>query len=282
MQSLNLPIVPDAIAELIALNALYLYTLNQNESLELSCDVQTGYWLIGVCTGTISVPLLGQTRLLESGTAVGMCSHAIFPIRAPAEVQLLCAHLSGSTVTALLAPTLAHSPYFAHGGVTMRTYLMPLLHEADGTPANSGAAVSAIAFSLLTALYGTSVCPSVRPQYPSLVQDAIAIMQQEFAHLYGVEDLADRLEVTAPHLIRTFSQALGITPGRYLTQIRISFAKELLRGHCGTLETIAACAGFSSAHYFSKVFRRETGMSPREYMQTAPPALPTELPELYL
>ena len=97
----------------------------------------------------------------------------------------------------------------------------------------------------------------------------MALMEENFAHLYGVEELAQALEVSKSHLIRTFSAETGMTPGQYLTQIRIEQVKVILRAGGYTHEAAAAMTGFSGANYLCKVFRKQTGMTPGQYAQLA-------------
>ena len=50
----------------------------------------------------------------------------------------------------------------------------------------------------------------------------------------------------------------------------MEYAKQLLQGEDPSITYVAEAAGFASANYFAKVFRRETGMSPGEYVETLP------------
>ncbi|HWQ78504.1 MAG TPA: AraC family transcriptional regulator [Anaerovoracaceae bacterium] len=105
---------------------------------------------------------------------------------------------------------------------------------------------------------------------PPLVRDAVSLMEAEFAYLYGIDELADRLEITKHHLIRVFSASTGISPGNYLTGVRMSHAKRLLQSCDGTpMEIIAGACGYSCGNYFSKVFKKHTGLTPTEYMKSA-------------
>lgn len=105
-------------------------------------------------------------------------------------------------------------------------------------------------------------------KHPPLVRDAVALIEAEFAYLYGIDELADRLEVSKHHLIRVFSASTGIPPGIYLTDIRVYHAKILLQSCENTpLEIIAGACGYSCANYFSKVFKKHTGLTPTEYMK---------------
>ncbi len=106
--------------------------------------------------------------------------------------------------------------------------------------------------------------------YPPLVQDAVAMIEAQYAYLYGIDELADLLEVTKHHLIRVFTASTGTSPGKYLSDIRIFHAKSMLiSGEDAPLEIIAGACGYSCANYFSKVFKKHTGMTPTDYMKTA-------------
>lgn len=97
---------------------------------------------------------------------------------------------------------------------------------------------------------------------PPLVAEALAVMREQYMSLYGVEELSEQLMVSKCHLVRTFSAAMGVSPGRYLTRVRVEAVKRLLLEGEHDLETAAALCGFSGANYLCRVFRRETGLSP--------------------
>ena len=52
--------------------------------------------------------------------------------------------------------------------------------------------------------------------------------------------------------------------------MRVSYAKLLLQDPDAAITYVAEAAGFANANYFSKVFRRETGLSPSEYLESIP------------
>lgn len=261
------------------LSCIYLKAPEQT-TLELPAG--SGFWLVGVIDGSLSSSLEQQTFRIGAGAAIGFSTQAPHTLVTNTPVSLIAILISGQAAAHILGSTLAYSPYFPTGCTALSEQLYPLLHlTSDGHPPD-GASASAATFTLLTQLTGTSTPPETAQPYPALIQHAIAIIQEDFAHLYGIEDLAQRLEVSPSHLIRKFSACVGISPGQYLTQVRIHFAKRLLRSGSISLEMVAACTGFSSASYFGKVFRRMTGMSPSAYIRTAPPLPLSDVPELYL
>ena len=127
-------------------------------------------------------------------------------------------------------------------------------------------AVSQLAFALLCELSGAD---SAAPSLPPLVTAAIEDIRQNYAGLYGVEELSERLGVSKSHLVRTFTAAVGVPPGRYLTTVRIEAAMRLLLHREYTLDVIASLCGFSGANYLCRVFKKETGHSPAQWRAMA-------------
>ena len=94
-------------------------------------------------------------------------------------------------------------------------------------------------------------------------------MRENYAGLYGVEELSESLGVSKSHLVRVFKAAVGIPPGQYLTEVRIEAAKQLLCHREYSLEVIASLCGFSGANYLCRVFKKVTGQSPASWRAEA-------------
>ena len=136
---------------------------------------------------------------------------------------------------------------------------------------------SQLAFALLCEL---SDADSAAPALPPLVAAAIEDIRRNYAGLYGVEELSERLGVSKSHLVRAFTAALGVSPGRYLTSVRIEAAMRLLLHREYTLDVIASLCGFSGANYLCRVFKKTTGQSPTQWRAMAGrSALPELSPE---
>ena len=131
-----------------------------------------------------------------------------------------------------------------------------------------GGANPSMAYALLCALGKAD--ETARP-LPPLVAEAVAAIRQNYMALYGVEELSEQLGVTKSHLVRTFKQELGVTPGKYLTTVRIEAVKALLLGDEYNLDMIAGLTGFSGANYLCRVFKREVGISPTAWRAAAGP-----------
>ena len=79
-------------------------------------------------------------------------------------------------------------------------------------------------------------------------------------------DLARASNVSPQQLVRYFRDAFGTTPVRYITEFKISRAKELLFYRAGlSVKEVARDLGFDNQHYFSRVFTAVTGETPTAY-----------------
>lgn len=81
--------------------------------------------------------------------------------------------------------------------------------------------------------------------------------------------LLDKSGYTPDYVRRLFHKETGMTPGEYLTGLRVGYAKQLMdqQKHLGlSVSNIGLMCGYFDARYFSRMFRRVAGASPREYL----------------
>ena len=92
------------------------------------------------------------------------------------------------------------------------------------------------------------------------------IIQKQFRENLSVQEIAETLKVNATYLSRVFKSIYDITPSRYIQIQRMDLAKRLLMQYMQMeIKEIAAFVGYSDQNYFSRFFKKETGMSPIEY-----------------
>ena len=80
-----------------------------------------------------------------------------------------------------------------------------------------------------------------------------------------LQDVAGEVGMSQSHFSTVFAQETGITFTQYLTALRIGKAKELLSATAMRSSEIAFAVGYNDAHYFSYMFKKQTGMTPSEY-----------------
>lgn len=90
-------------------------------------------------------------------------------------------------------------------------------------------------------------------------------IEQSYHENITLTALAEQYHMDASYLSRIFSQKYGETIIAFLTRIRMEKAAELMKNQDKKLETISFLVGYDDYNYFSRVFRKKMGCSPREY-----------------
>lgn len=80
-----------------------------------------------------------------------------------------------------------------------------------------------------------------------------------------LSDIADYLKISSGYLSTSFSNYMNQTVSDYIAEVKIEHAKELIDSGQYLIYEIANQLGFENAYYFSKVFKKVTGMSPKNY-----------------
>lgn len=93
---------------------------------------------------------------------------------------------------------------------------------------------------------------------------AISFIRFNYHKDICINDVAIQADISERYLRSLFSQYLNISPLDYLNQIRINKSIELLRNTELSVKEICFQCGFQSPQYFSRIFKQQTGISPRE------------------
>ena len=156
-------------------------------------------------------------------------------------------------------------PHFKASGFApgeRATQLAFALHDAlvreDATEIERGTLVA----ETLSELVGAS--PASNGRAPLAVRRARSFLHDALADKITLDDLAEHAALNKFHLVRAFRSEVGLPPYEYLTQLRVSRAKELLRR--GVLVAEAAQAvGFCDESQLHRHFRRIVGLTPGAY-----------------
>ena len=124
--------------------------------------------------------------------------------------------------------------------------------------------------SLLVDLNRTSQLPyAVLPTHTghadAVVLGAQQWMREHLGEGFGLPEVARAQHVSTRTLARRFHTALGTTPLVWLQRVRVETAKHLLESTGLALARVADRVGYEDVSAFRRVFRREAGVSPREY-----------------
>lgn len=99
----------------------------------------------------------------------------------------------------------------------------------------------------------------------SLIAQVVAYTEEHFAENLTLDFISHTFSIHPAYFCKLFKRTMGTTYIDYLTQYRIRKAKELLKSTDLPNYLIAEQTGFQTPEYFSKIFKKKTGVSPKEY-----------------
>ena len=106
-------------------------------------------------------------------------------------------------------------------------------------------------------------------QYSRLVQQTVLIISADLSAHLSLSALAESQGVSAPYLSSVFRRETGKTVSEYVRAKRMEQAAHLLATTNMQVQAVALECGILDLQYFSKLFRREWGASPKEYRAAA-------------
>jgi two-component system response regulator YesN len=98
-----------------------------------------------------------------------------------------------------------------------------------------------------------------------VLKKAVEYLEENYCNPLTLRQVADSVYVSPFYISRLFSRQLGKTMTDYLNGIRIKNACELLRDVEYKIYQVGEMVGIPDAHYFSRLFKKHTGMTPSEY-----------------
>lgn len=106
------------------------------------------------------------------------------------------------------------------------------------------------------------------PRNDSFLESVLHVIDQQLVNEdFGVEALCKELAVGERQLQRKLKAITNKSPNQLITSVRLHRAKELIHGQKYNIAEIAYKTGFSSPSYFSKIFKKEFGISPSALIQ---------------
>ena len=118
--------------------------------------------------------------------------------------------------------------------------------------------------------------PSTVRHRTSLFEDAVAIVEAEYASELSLDDIARRVASSRRQLQRAYAEIGQTTFREHLTGVRMERAAELLSSRGMTVREVAARVGYRQPAQFAKAFRRHHGASPSDFRATRRFSRPTD------
>lgn len=215
---------------------------------------EAGAVLAAFCTGNY---LLAEAGLLDGRVATthwGMAAdfarrYPKVELRAQEVLTVQDGIISGGTVTSYLSLAIRLVDMFAGEKLAAMT-AKSLLIDTNR--------VSQASYATLVDDHG-----HVDPLVARAQERMEATLQQGFR----LSELADYLAVSERTLNRRFKLAVGLAPLEYLQNLRIEVAKQLLESRPIGVDVVSERVGYGDLSTFRQLFKRKTGLSPREYQR---------------
>lgn len=106
--------------------------------------------------------------------------------------------------------------------------------------------------------------------YSEPVRQILVTIDASLAGDLSLKRFASDLYLNTSYLSSLFKKEVGMTLTDYVNKNRIEYAKKLLKSTTLSIQDIATQSGISDIHYFTRLFRRETGSSPRDFRKSVP------------
>lgn len=123
--------------------------------------------------------------------------------------------------------------------------------------------------TLLACLMAESWHPAAGQSRPHTARRDVApiraFLEEHCAEKLTLESVAERFFLNKHYLARLFKEQYGVSVNGYLTQVRITRAKQMLRFTDQSIAAIGVQCGMEDANYFSRIFKKVEGVTPRQY-----------------
>jgi transcriptional regulator GlxA family with amidase domain len=215
---------------------------------------ERGALLASYCTGSF---ILAEAGLLDGGVATTHWAQAkVFAKRYP-EVDLRVSEILTEQNNILCSAAVTTSLNLA----------LRIVEKFVGRQIAADIARLMLIDSNRVSQSSYAVMPDEPAHSDALVARAQGLMEKSLRQGFNLAELARHLSVSERTLNRRFKLAIGLAPLQYLQNLRVDVAKRLLQKGGLSVDAVGERVGYRDLSTFRRLFRRETGLSPREYQR---------------
>ena len=110
---------------------------------------------------------------------------------------------------------------------------------------------------------------TIKPEGDTLVDCILTFIEFNFDKQFTIDDLCHMYNTNRTTLMADFKRVTGKTINEFVTDKRIDLCKQILAFTNIQIDEIALKYGFTSQSYFTRAFKKKTGLSPMQYRKTA-------------
>jgi len=145
-------------------------------------------------------------------------------------------------------------------GVILEKILNIWLNKKNGYKVKSKGLVYELLYKYFIVLQKRDYCEEFNK-----VKAAKKYIDEHYTECIQIRELAKMCRFSESHFRRIFYNCHGCSPNEYKLKKRIEKAKDLLLTEEMTVGEVSLAVGFEDANYFSRIFKKQTGKTPREY-----------------
>lgn len=282
---------------------LGVHGLSSDHGLRFPCERSFGLHAVTRGQAYVHAPNLAEPLALQAGDLVLMargCVHQLSLSPQPPQhsITIAVTDLAGTESSPAHQPSAAQvisaayqlwhaplhpflqnlPPWFVLRGATLPP-LSPLpltLGLLDRELQGDAPGATSATHGLLDALFAFALREMAQRENPATpgwhhgindraIRQVLTLMHRNLSHPWTLDALGQKAGLSRSALAERFRQAMGDTPLNHLRTLRMQKAMQLLCDTRQTLEQVAQAVGYQDAFGFSKVFKRTTGQSPRQF-----------------
>lgn len=102
-------------------------------------------------------------------------------------------------------------------------------------------------------------------KYSKPISESLKLIEERYNENLSLDDISNAISVSKNYFCYLFKREVGMSLWNYLTMVRLKYARKLLEETNLKAYEIAFQVGYDNPSYFSKMFKRQEGMTPNEY-----------------
>lgn len=149
----------------------------------------------------------------------------------------------------------------------LRWFFEQILEEYRHPKLNTTALLQSYSFCIIQHIIRSLQYPN-EGNIKNDILDLARYIESNFNMKISLDQMANKLNLSKSYFCRIFKETMGVAPQQYIQNLRIEQAKLLLKSSPRSIVEISEFVGYDDPHYFSRIFRQYTGMTPREWKKS--------------
>ena len=252
----------------LQVNSCGFYMPSQRQMITYRRKKRVDYHIIYIAEGHCKVEYEGKTWLLNQG-------FVLYPPNIPQtyvdyeDSRRIWLHFTGYNIEEILKDArLSCGVHPIAPSLIVEKMLIQLVAEH-----NQKLDISNEKGLLLSILYTLGKLANNMNSTNERINEAVTFITTHYNPEINIKELADSCNLSQSRFMYLFKEKTGLAPHAYQQTLRINNSKTLLSSTQLSISDICRLSGYQDPLYFSRIFRKYVGMSPREYRNRKEPGL---------